>query len=421
MALGTAYGRSNGDPGGLSAAYDGGGLLTPNGIGLTAAYGGGREVEPTGQIFTMHQDFVGSTSLAQAQRRGPVLVYTRADAVATRFNSSGVLETMGTNAPRFDHDINGVPLGILIEPAVSNRLLWNRDFTNAVHVKVNVTAAKDATGLDAVASSASTLTATSANGTSLQTITIAAEERTFSVYVKRKTGTGDVDITADGGATWTTLTGLSVIGWTRHAVTSDVLNPEVGLRIVTSGDEVEIDFGQFEDGPARTSPIATTTALVARQEEVLKTTDVDFVNHDGPSTLLVRASPSSTLSISERLIALHDDSVDNRILILATITEGAQFFTQSSVGPDFYNSATGPKWTPGVEKKLALALATDDGMAYMDGVARSPDSSVDLPTGILTMNIGSDVADALQFIGHVKEFKYWKARRTDAFLAAMTT
>jgi hypothetical protein len=80
--------------------------------------------------------------------------------------------------------------GILIEVARTNRLLWNRDATQTEWVKTNITAAKDQTGIDGVANAASSLTATDDNGTCIQTITLAAGNRTGSVYLKRLTGTG---------------------------------------------------------------------------------------------------------------------------------------------------------------------------------------------------------------------------------------
>lgn len=48
--------------------------------------------------------------------------YTRNDTKATYRDSSGNLTAASANTPRFDHDINGNFLGMMIEPAITNRL-----------------------------------------------------------------------------------------------------------------------------------------------------------------------------------------------------------------------------------------------------------------------------------------------------------
>src|SRR6185437_2988284 len=86
----------------------------------------------------------------------------------------------------------------------TNQALRARDMTNATWVKANVTAAMTATGVDNAANSASLLTATAGNGTALQTLTIGSQAETYSVYLERVTGSGNIQITENNGTTWTT-------------------------------------------------------------------------------------------------------------------------------------------------------------------------------------------------------------------------
>lgn len=68
--------------------------------------------------------------------------------------------------PRLVYDpVTLASQGILVEEARTNVVLWNRDLTNAAWTKTNITAAKDQTGIDGFASSASKITATAGNGT----------------------------------------------------------------------------------------------------------------------------------------------------------------------------------------------------------------------------------------------------------------
>lgn len=170
---------------------------------------------------------------------------------------------------------NSTSNGLLIEEARTNRILWCRDATQSNWTKTNVTVAKTQTGIDGVANSASSLTASSANGTCIQTITLTSGSRTGSVYLKRITGTGNVQITLDG-TTYSTVD-LSTSEWRRIVLSGTVTNPTVGIRIVTSGDAVAMDFAQIEDGGFATSPIMTTsaTAGVIRAAEA---TNINLTN-----------------------------------------------------------------------------------------------------------------------------------------------
>jgi hypothetical protein len=179
---------------------------------------------------------------------------------ATEYKQTGLF--IPTNTPLA---ANPTSNGLLIEEARTNRLLWNRDATDAAWVKTDVTAAKDQTGIDGVANAASSLTSTADNGTCIQTITLASGSRTGSVFLKRITGTGNVQVSLDG-STWSTVD-LSDTEWRRIVLSGTVTNPTVGIRIAVSGDAVAMDYGQVEDGAFATSPILTTTASVTRSAD----------------------------------------------------------------------------------------------------------------------------------------------------------
>lgn len=156
-----------------------------------------------------------------------------------------------------------------IAPAATNLTLWSRDLTNAAWTKSNVTAAKTATGVDGVSNSATTLTATAGNGTCLQAITSSSSARRTSAFVKRRTGSGTINMTHDNGTTWTAVT---VTGsWTRVEIPSQTLaNPTIGFRLVTSGDEIDVDIVQHETGAVVTGPIVTTSVTASRVVETVE-------------------------------------------------------------------------------------------------------------------------------------------------------
>jgi hypothetical protein len=172
--------------------------------------------------------------------------------------------------PRFDYDPATLTArGILIEESRTNLALYCRDLTNAAWTKTNVTAAKDQTGIDGVANSASKITASAGNGTVLQSITLASSQRFQSAYVKRITGTGTVEMTTDGGSTWTAITVTA--SWAKVTIPAQtVTNPSVGFRIITNADAIAVDFVQNETGAFATSPIFTTSASVTRVADIIK-------------------------------------------------------------------------------------------------------------------------------------------------------
>lgn len=196
--------------------------------------------------------------------------HTRADAstCASLVGRSGSQRLAAANALRPTWDTSRDACGLLLEPAATNVVLYNRDLTNAAWVKTDVSAAKDQTGVDGVASSASKITASAGNGTCLQAITLASSDRYQTAYVKRVTGSGTVEMTMDNGATWTAITVTS--SWTRVAIPTQTLaNPTVGFRIVTSGDAIAVDLVQNENRIYPTSPIPTTSAAVTRAADAL--------------------------------------------------------------------------------------------------------------------------------------------------------
>lgn len=162
--------------------------------------------------------------------------------------------------------------GWLIEEARTNDALQSRDMTQAVWVSVGMTEALNAVGIDGVANSASTLTATGTAGsctascTDLQTITLGSSADTYSVWLKRVTGSGTVNITINNLGAVTPCT-LVATGFTRCTVTATLANPVIGIQMTVVNDVIVADFNQMEPGGFPTSPILTTSASATRAAE----------------------------------------------------------------------------------------------------------------------------------------------------------
>lgn len=198
--------------------------------------------------------------------------------------------------------------GARIEDAHTNLALWCRDLTNAAWAKVTMTTALTATGIDGAANSATTITATGALSTILQTVTQASTADTVSFFVRRRTGSGTVEITGNGGTAWTDITAsLSTAAWYRATVSATLVNPVIGLRITTSGDAVDVDFAQLEAGTFATPPILTTTVAVACAADSVTLASVPAFGPSFTSIVSVGPFPYSAVVLTSYFLMLFFD------------------------------------------------------------------------------------------------------------------
>jgi hypothetical protein len=131
--------------------------------------------------------------------------------------------------------------GIWLYPSGTVLGLWGADLSNAVWTKTNVTALKNQVGVDGAANTASSITATAANGIVKQAITSTVADRVMSAYVKRLSGSGTLEFSVDNEATWTVVPVTNA--WTRPFIVQlAVTNPSISFRIANSGDSFAVDF-----------------------------------------------------------------------------------------------------------------------------------------------------------------------------------
>lgn len=142
--------------------------------------------------------------------------------------------------------------------------------------RLNVSLAKNQTGIDGVANAATSITATASGAVLIQPAVLASGSRTCSVYLKRLVGTGTVQLSLDG-ATWSSVD-ITTTEWRRVVLSGTVTNPTIGIKLLTSGDAVAMDFAQVEDGTFATMPILTTSATATRSLDVATVGGSNFRN-----------------------------------------------------------------------------------------------------------------------------------------------
>ena len=255
------------------------------------------------------------------------------------------------------------------------------------------------TGLDGIANTATTLTATAANAIILQPITLASAARCASAYVKRRTGTGTISFTQDGGSTWTDITSqINSSTWSRVPITATLANPSVGFKISTSGDAIDVDCVQNEAGAVATSPIVTTTAAVTRNADSL-TYQTASNWSDTAGTAYIEAQPLSWVAGGAIGSATNG-------LLLSAANSGA-------TASDGTNTANGPAGAPSGREKLALRWGAGAMTVASGGVVGTP-GTYDGGMGLASVGIA---VNSSTYCGRVAIYDY---AMTDAELQAIT-
>jgi len=182
---------------------------------------------------------------------------------------------------------------LLYPTARTNYFLGSTSFAYCTPTNMSLT-----TGIDdpSGGTNAVTLTASAANGTYSQSggiNTIPAGTYCSSVWVRRRTGTGTVQMRAPD----LTNKNLTVTDhWTRvsySGVQGAIDNTGFIIRVVTSGDAVDIAFAQCELGTIATPYIPTTTTAV---------TITDYTLSNGVITLAQAPITGATLSYDNSVL-----------------------------------------------------------------------------------------------------------------------
>ena len=335
-----------------------------------------------------------------------LLSTTRAQTVSSYATTSkGLLVPFAANTPRITDQ------GLLVEQGSTNTALHSRDMTQASWVAVNMTAALNAVGADGVANSATTLTATAGNATILQALTIGSTTETYSVYLKRVSGTGTINISENGGSSWTPCT-INSSTFTRCFVEASLANPSVGIQIVTNGDVIVADFNQNEALAFATSPIPTTTTSVARAADVVTAAGALLTALKGAAASdVIKVGPISNYAQFPRIIGGASSSA-----------QGLPFVGTSATAIGVYNGTTSLTGTGGDISIGSIKI----GVSW-NGSGRSVVGA----GGTVSTDANTQVSDGAGYVignafnnkwidGYIQRLTIWNSRLPDATLKSLT-
>lgn len=400
----------------------------------------------------LYLDFLAGTLDAR-------VAFTRAANTATRVNSTGALETVLANTPRFNYNPTSlVCLGLLIETSSTNSIR-NSTATGAVAgtpgtsptnwinftsllsgVQASIAAVGVENGVEYIdVNFAGTATASTnlRYDFDLTTAIPAAVGQTWSqsVYVKTISGTPPncvlnlIERSAAGAILISSLSGtlnltatnlLNGRGGSTHTLSNaSTAYVQSGFRFsVVNGTAynftVRLGLPQLEQSPSITSVIKTSTVAVARNADVAVMTGTNFSSwwQATQGAAVVRVLPS-TISGVRPAIEFDDNTADNAItlrgnaanpeLFIRATTDQAQIDAGTIVANTAYN--------------LSGAWNTDNCAAAIDGATAVTDASATIPT-VTQARLGSDGTNYLN--GHLQTFRYWPQRLTNAEVQAFS-
>lgn len=365
------------------------------------------------------------------------IALTRALNTATRTNSSGTIETINADLPRFDYDpVTLRCRGLLIEQASQNKIVYST-FTSGWSVQNTVLVNNSTTAPDGTNTGSLLYPSSSGDFRALRYTAVGypwTTNSSFSFYAKNAgrnfvtvlNSTGSfqgISFNLTTGAVRvidTTYSGTCTAakdGWWRCTVSS-----LQGVNYIWPADNNNTTFvtangtegiylwgAQFEDGLIPTSYIpATAGAAVSRNADVALTTGTNFSSWWTSSigSAVLQTLPSSIVGVrpglqfddntADNLICLRGNVANPELYIKAT-TDQAQIDAGTLTASTLYN--------------LGAAWGASGSAAALNGDAAITASSANIPA-VTQARWGSDGTNYLN--GHLQKFYYWPQRITNA-------
>ena len=351
-----------------------------------------------------HNNYVDGVRYFQTFNGNTVAANIVTEAVGLQINTT-TCTALGLSAliPALLWDAKG-PAGYLSEGAGVQLVTPTasiRDLTNAAWTKTTLTTALNSIGADGVANSATRCTATAGNALVLQTLVAAASSRTVSFLIKRVTGTGNIELTQDG-TTFTNINAELQAGvYIRVSLNVSILNASFGIRIVTSGDAIDVDMSQFEAGPRATSRMLSAGAV--RNADVLIPTFA-FPNLVG--SLYFEAGFSGNNSINQNTFAAGSPAEGN---VLYLFTGQASTFDGTT---DFNLLAGSPSTTTMNRMSIAWSGTAAKGCVNGTlGIGVTTDGNYNIP---VTFGIGCRTDGTGQPSDPIRNLEIYNIPLTDA-------
>lgn len=397
----------------------------------------------------------------------PRITFTRAS-TGTRFNSSGVLESIAINGPRFDYNpVTLAPKGLLIEEQRTNLLLQSASFDTAVWTKSSSTITVDAVTSPIGSVDADKVIETATTTTHSINQVAASTQTSFccSVYVKAaerrrmflrlddsgssntRAYTFDVisgTITSGTDGTTGTLTSSAPFiipvgnGWFRCGFTGvfSVAPTSVRLQVFLATDAGGTNYAgdgssglfvwgtQLEAGAFATSYIPTAASQVTRAADIATMTGTNFSSwyNQSEGTLFAEASFMSASAVQSFIAQAASDSSNYLAMYRDSSTQYLTARVRSGGVDQAFMYPTSTVIAANTVYKQTLAYKQNDFATASNGANAVTDTSGTVPNGMTVLGIGAATyTSTVQLNGHILRIAYYNRRLTNAELTAITS
>lgn len=390
----------------------------------------------------------------------PRITFTRAGGTATRTNSSGYIELMAADTPRFDFNpLTLVCRGLLIEESRVNTLTYSQAIDNAAWAKVAGSVPVDTTtSPDGTSNALKFIENTATAQHNLQSATVtgvtAGATLSASFYVKaagRTSGwlqvnasnfsagfravfnlstvtTSTATFGAGSSASSSSITDVGN-GWYRVTVTGIVDASSTSIKIVlflttSAGASSYLGDGvsgvwmwgaQLEVGVFSTSYIPTDASQVTRTADVAVMTGSNFSDwySAGAGSIVASALPSAVSGTQPAV--QFDDNTANEIIVLQGNTTNPEFYIVDGGSPQAQIDAG--TIAANTTYNLGAAWDTNNCAAAVNGGAAVTDNTASIPT-VTQARLGSNGTNYLN--GRLQTVRYWPQRITNAEVQAFS-
>ena len=416
-------------------------------------------------IKSLYPDIRPSLNLNFANSRAldGRITFTR-NSTATYVGANGLIQTAQRNAPRFDHDPEtGESLGLLIEEQRTNQFPYSSNISGSggwgalnLTLTANQTIAPDGTntaskvGKDSAATEVvyfnDDTSVTSGNVYTQSIFVKASEINYFQITPSTGFPTGHQNFDLVNGVLGTsdgTIDDASITpypnGWYRCSLTVTSNSSATGRMVMgpaesasagrldsvsgSIGDGIYVWGAQLEVGAFPTSYIPTSASSATR------VVDSAYIKDDTglgsgvlEYTIYVRGKLNSTENyggISPALVSLASASTE-RIRLPHNNVGAVEVYSGGTVQASFTIGDIGT-----TERKISLAVKKDDFALSLDGAEASAVTSGNIPTYIDYIFFGISTYDVppptYPSACHIKEFRTYNKRLTNAQLKALTS
>jgi len=400
--------------------------------------------------------------------------WTARASTATYIDSNGVLQTVASGVARsaaYDYDSDGVlrPIGLLLEGAATNLLLYSEQLDNAVWVKSAASITANAVAGPDGTTTADKLVEDSSTAVHLvrQTVTASASTiYTKSVHLKKAERsiafiefydgttfsyaffdlTNGTVLSATAGVTASIK--LSYNGFYRCSASVTTGASATTLRASVSPSTANAVYSYAGDGTSgiyaygaqlaagtyATSYIATTSAQATRVADASTsaqaTRAADVINVSGDSnftpwfnqglgTLFAEYSPTGyNSSTYVNVLTLQDATDDNKVgLRVAQASKLPDVVISASGASTYSNTLSTNAVGAGVISRSTVGYFSDNSVeSYANGSSVNTTYATSLPQNINNLAIGGDGLGASVYSGHIRNVKYFPTKLSQSDL-----